>query len=196
LEALKKKFKKDVTAKELFYYTYAVLYSNIFRRKYSEFLMISFPRIPFTGDYTLFQRISSLGENLCNLHLLDTSVSVKGHATFPIGGDDNIKKIKYDKNNERVYINKTQYFGNVQPEVWEYHIGGYQILYKWLKDRKGSKLKYDEQTTYLRIISTIVKTIKIQKEIDEKYFEIEKNLVESPEVHEKENNLTNYLLRD
>jgi hypothetical protein len=42
----------------------------------------------------------------------------------------------------RVYINKDQYFEGISPEVWEFPVGGYQILDKWLKDRKGRNLSF------------------------------------------------------
>ena len=44
----------------------------------------------------------------------------------------------------RVYINKTQYFEGIEPDVWEFQIGGYQVLHKWLKDRRGRKLSFDD----------------------------------------------------
>jgi hypothetical protein len=67
----------------------------------------------------------------------------------------------------RVWINKTQYFDNVPPEVWGYHIGGFQVCHKYLKDRKGRQLSYDDLTHYQGIVAALTRTIELQAEIDE-----------------------------
>jgi len=77
-----------------------------------------------------------------------------------------VEKVTYDANNQRVYINKTQYFDGVPPEVWEFHIGGYQVCQKWLKDHKGRPLTYDELTHYQKIVVAIKETIRLMTEID------------------------------
>ena len=69
--------------------------------------------------------------------------------------------------NKRVYIHKSQYFEDVPSEVWNVHIGGYQVCQKWLKDRKGGTLSYDELTHYQRIIVALKETIRLMQEIDE-----------------------------
>ena len=67
----------------------------------------------------------------------------------------------------RVWINATQYVEGVPPEVWEFHIGGYQVCEKWLKDRKGRKLSYDDQETYQRIVAALAETMRLMDDIDE-----------------------------
>jgi hypothetical protein len=67
----------------------------------------------------------------------------------------------------RVYVNKTQYFQGVEPEVWEFHIGCYQALHKWLKDRKGRTLSYDDVTHYGKIVVALKETIRLMEQIDE-----------------------------
>jgi len=74
--------------------------------------------------------------------------------------------VSYDENNQRVYINKTQYFEGAPPEVWRFHIGGYQVAQKWLKDRKGRTLTYDELTHYQKVIVALKETIRLMAEID------------------------------
>jgi hypothetical protein len=76
----------------------------------------------------------------------------------------------------RVYINRNdkrgggQYFDNVSPEIWEHHIGGYQVCEKWLKDRRlekyGRRLTFEDIEHYQRIVAAVRETIRIQKEID------------------------------
>jgi len=67
----------------------------------------------------------------------------------------------------RVYINKTQFFEGVEREVWEFHVGGYQVLHKWLKDRKGRTLSYDDVAHYGRIVVALKETIRLMARIDE-----------------------------
>ncbi len=173
-EELKTNFKKEITPEEIFYYIYAVLYSNIYRAKYAEFLKIDFPRIPFTKDYKLFIKLGNLGKQLADLHLLNSKILDKTISRFPKSGTDKIEKVKYE--NEKVWINNEQYFNKVAEEVWQYQIGGYQVCEKWLKDRIGNTLSSEEIKTYCKIVTAIAKTIELQKEIDKYYDEAEKTL--------------------
>jgi len=167
----------EPTPEEILYYIYGVFYSNIYRETYAEFLKIDFPRVPFTADYRLFKKIGALGKQLADLHLLKSPALDPPVARYQGGGsNDRIEKITYKENEQRIYINKDKYFEGVAPEVWNYHIGGYQVLHKYLKDRKGRDM--DDAPRYCRIVTALSKTIEIQKEIDEIYPEVEKELVQ------------------
>ena len=63
-------------------------------------------------------------------------------------------------------INKTQYFVGIPEEVYNFHIGGYQVCQKWLKDRKGRQLTEEEIAHYQKIVVALNETIRIMKEID------------------------------
>jgi len=84
---------------------------------------------------------------------------------YPIEGNNLVDKITYQ--DEKVYINKTQYFNSVKESVWQFHIGGYQVCRKWLKDRKGRKLSYDDCNHYLYILAALEQTIDLMDKIDE-----------------------------
>ena len=86
---------------------------------------------------------------------------------YPVTGTNTVEKVTYDDTNQRVYISKAQYFEGVLPEVWNFHIGGYQVAQKWLKDRKGRTLTYDELTHYQKVIVALKETIRLMEEIDE-----------------------------
>lgn len=163
------------TTEAIFYYIYATLYSNIYREKYKEFLKIDFPRIPFTKNINLFNKLAEWGELLAGLHLLKSDKLNNPIAKFQGEGNGLVEKREYK--NGMVYINDKQYFEEIEEEVWNYYIGGYQVLDKWLKDRKGHYLSSDEIKTYCRIVTSLSETIKIQKEIDKLYLEVEKSLV-------------------
>jgi len=172
-----KTYNRQPTPEQVLYYIYAVLYSNTYRSKYAEFLKIDFPRIPFTKDYKLFQTISEYGNKLVDLHLLKSSELDQPIARFHGKGDNSVKKIKYDSKTGHLYINETQYFEGITPEVFEYQIGGYQVCDKWLKGRKGKALSLEEIQTYCRIVTAIESTIKIQDKIDAVYQQAEKDTV-------------------
>jgi predicted helicase len=173
--SLSKAYGKDPTPEEIFFYIYAVLYSNTYRTKYAEFLKIDFPRVPFTKAYTLFSKMAEYGKQLVDLHLLKSPDLDSPVAKFQGTGTDKVEKVKYEDG--RVAINKDQYFESVKPEVWQYQIGGYQVCEKWLKDRKGRSLSLEDMKHYCRMVTAIEKTIEIQKVIDVIYPEVEKETI-------------------
>jgi predicted helicase len=174
IEQLTNEFKKTPTPEQIFYYIYAVLYSNTYRTKYAEFLKIDFPRIPFTNDYKLFIKLGEFGQRLADLHLLKSAELDKSITKLNGKGDFRIEKVRYENGN--VFINKDQYFADIKPDVWEYHIGGYQICDRWLKERKSMLLSADDIKHYCQIASALQKTIEIQKKIDTIYPLAEKDI--------------------
>ena len=166
LEMLKAKYQKAIKPEEIFNYIYAVLYSNRYRKKYQEFLKIDFPRIPFAKDYKLFKKLDKIGKELIDLHLLKNRKLKKTTAKFCGTGLNKIEKREYNKKEKRLYISEDQYFENIGLEVWEYYIGGYQVLDKWIKDRIGKNLSAEEAGHYLKIIESLQQTIEAQKKID------------------------------
>jgi predicted helicase len=157
--------KKSFTPIDLLDYIYAVLHSPTYREKYKEFLKIDFPRIPYPENAAQFRALSKLGGKLRRLHLLDGVEPQEGTADYPVPGNDEVEKIQYDEADRKVFINKKQFFDNVPREAWEFYIGGYQPAQKWLKDRKGRVLSYDDTLHYRRIITVLLKTIEIMEEI-------------------------------
>jgi len=176
-EVLEQKFGKNPTPEEILYYIYGIFYSNNYRTKYSEFLKIDFPRVPFTASYGIFRKMAAYGKGLVDLHLLKSEKLNKPIAKYRgEGNNDRIEKIKYSETEQYVYINSEKYFDSITPELWNYHIGGYQVLQKFLKDRKGRTM--DDPRHYSRIVTAISKTIELQKQIDEIYSQIEKETIE------------------
>ncbi|MGB2728805.1 MAG: type ISP restriction/modification enzyme [Halobacteriota archaeon] len=174
LHALKDALGAEPTPEEIFYYIYAVLYSPTYRKRYEEFLRVDFPRIPIPTDYELFKKLSELGKELVELHLLKHPALLEREIGFPKSGSNKVEKVKYDEKTERVYFNKEQYFEGISKAVWEYRIGGYQVAEKYLKDRKGRVLSLEGIEHYMKVASAIKRTIEVQKEIDEVYKSVEK----------------------
>ncbi|HUU82687.1 MAG TPA: type ISP restriction/modification enzyme, partial [Phycisphaerae bacterium] len=161
--------KKTFGPEDVFHYAYAVFHSPTYRSRYAEFLKIDFPRLPLTSDRKLFARLCALGAELVELHLLERVPEPA--ASYPQSGRSVVDKPHYkpptDQAPGRVYVNKDQYFDSVPPEVWEFHIGGYQVCQKWLKDRKARTLSYDDIQTYRKITEALRRTIQLMRDIDQ-----------------------------
>jgi len=178
IDFLTKTYAKMAKPEKIFYYIYSVLHSNTYRTKYADFLKIDFPRIPFTKDYKLFSKMAGFGKRLIDLHLLKSVEIDQPIAKFHGKGDDRVDKLRYNENGKRVYINESQYFEGITKEIWEYQIGGYQVCNKWLKDRKKKLLSLDDIKHYCKIVTSLQKTIEVQKAIDDIYPEVEKETIE------------------
>jgi Type ISP C-terminal specificity domain/N-6 DNA Methylase len=169
-------------------YIYAIFHSPTYRIRFAEFLKSDFPRVPLTSDVNLFRVLCAKGAELVALHLLESPKLGKPVSRYPVKGSDLVDKgfPKYVAPGEpepgsgkpvregRVYINRRepqakaegQYFEGVAPEVWSFHIGGYQVCEKWLKDRRGRTVTYDDQMHYCKIVTALSETIRLMAEID------------------------------
>ena len=175
LQAVKEALGTEPTPEEIFYYIYAVLYSPTYRKRYEEFLKVDFPRIPIPTDYEMFEKLSELGKELVELHLLKhpTLQERDREIGFPKSGSNKVEKVRYDEKTERVYFNKEQYFEGISKEVWEYQIGGYQVMEKYLKDRKKRELSQEEIEHYMRVAKAIERTIEVQGKVDRVFGKVE-----------------------
>ncbi|MBT9438164.1 MAG: hypothetical protein GAS50_03120 [Desulfobacterales bacterium] len=124
-----------------------------------------------------FKKLAEYGKRLADLHLMQSPELDSPVVKFQGTGDKRVDKIKYDKEGERVYINNDQCFEGLEENIWQYYIGGYQVCNKWLKDRKGNVLSFDDIKHYCKVATAIKHTINIQKSIDEIYNEAEKDLI-------------------
>ncbi|MEW6189552.1 MAG: type ISP restriction/modification enzyme [Actinomycetota bacterium] len=176
LQAVKESLGTEPTPEELFYYIYAVLYSPTYRKRYQEFLKIDFPRVPLSADHKLFKTLSGLGKELAELHLLKHPALQEAEVGFPESGSNKIEKIHYDEKRGRVYFNKDQYFEGISKDIWEYRIGAYQVMDKYLRDRKGRRLSIDEIEHYMKVAKAIRLTIDLQQKIDGIFKEIVSSL--------------------
>ena len=151
---------------DVFYYAYAVFHSPTYRSRYAEFLKTDFPRLPLTSDKKVFAELVDKGAELVALHLMESKALDALITKYLVAGSNTVDKVRYDEKEGRVWINGTQYFEGVPPEVWSFHIGGYQVCEKWLKDRKGRKLLYDDLQHYQRVVVALAETIRLMGEID------------------------------
>jgi type I restriction-modification system DNA methylase subunit len=155
-----------VSPESILAYVYSVLNSPAYRTRYAEYLKTDFPRIPFTKDRDTFVKLAELGQQLIDLHLLRSPELDNPISRFCGKGDSAVIKVEYDAERGRVSINPTQYFDGITPDLWSYQIGGYQVLAKWLKDRKGRFLTAADTQHYSRIVASLAHTCSLQNAID------------------------------
>jgi hypothetical protein len=167
-EYLDARYEHHYSPEEVFGYVYAVLHSPTYRSRYSEFLRIDFPSVRFPNNFEDFEKLSELGWGLVQAHLLrelpeGTTVSYHGK------GDHLVETVKYAPEEQIIAINGTQCFRPVPAELWEFQIGGYEVLEKYLKSRKRRSLSLDEINHVAAIASSLSYSIKQIAKIEGAY---------------------------
>ena len=167
---------KGVIGEQVFHYAYAVFYSPGYRSRFAEFLKIDFPRLPLTGDLELFRALAGLGGELVALHLIESPKLDDITTTYIGPKNPEVGRIGWS--DETVWLDAaatkkgqsatpgTIGFRGVPEAVWNFHIGGYQVCEKWLKDRKGRTLSKDDIAHYQKIVVALNETIRLMQEID------------------------------
>lgn len=155
---------EKIDSLDFFFYAYAILHSQTYRKRYASFLKSDFPRLPLTPSLELFQTLIVFGDELVSLHLMESPKLNKPVTKFMGKGDNEVAKVGYE--NQTVWINSAQGFQSVAEAVWNFHIGGYQVCEKWLKDRKGRVLSNEDINHYHKIVVAISETIRLMDEID------------------------------
>lgn len=161
---------RETTPEELLAYIYAILHSPMYRERYKEFLKVDFPRIPLPHSAEEFEHFVELGQQLIDLHIMKNANNWTLETKFPESGSQKVEQAS--RVDDKIFINDTQYFSNVSDIAWNFYIGGYQPAQKWLKDRKGCILSYDDLMHYRQIIQALCETDKIMKDIDKKMAEL------------------------
>ncbi|MXV86644.1 MAG: N-6 DNA methylase [Acidimicrobiales bacterium] len=154
---------------DVFHYIYAVLHSPQYRRRYADFLRSDFPHIPVPTGHAQFAQLAQIGAQLTSLHLMTAHGDEV--PAFTIDGSREVERVRYSEPSEdtpgRVWINPDQHFEGVSPQTWQLTIGGYQPAKKWLQDRKGRVLDFEDIQTYQRICAALAETPRITQQIDD-----------------------------
>ena len=159
---------------------YAVFHSPGYRERYEAQLKLDFPRVPLPGSAELFRKLAGAGHGLLVLHVLESPKLGKPITTYTgprnpevgrVGWSDGAVWLNAGKTNAREGQRATKPgtigFKGVPEQVWDFHIGGYQVCHKWLKDRKGRTLSDEDVAHYQKIVVALNQTIGIMAEIDE-----------------------------
>jgi len=156
-------------------YIYAVMHSPSYRLLYGSYLMIEYPRIPFPTSPILYGSLSGFGKNLFDLHLLEKDLPMTG---IGYNGPVAPEVVRVAWLNDTVWLDAPTSrngqptrpgrvgFHGVPEAVWNFHVGGYKVCEKWLKDRKGRRLSAEDITHYQRIVVALSETLRIMGEID------------------------------
>lgn len=147
--------------KEIFEYCYGVLYSEMYRGLYNEFLKQDSPKIPIPDSQECFDRHAIAGRRLIDLHLLRTNVHKELYLNTTASQNLLIEQVKFA--NGKVFINKETSIDGINEAAWNYFIGGYQVIDKWLKLHKNQNLDYEKFNRLKKIVGIIEETINIQK---------------------------------
>ena len=172
--------RKTFGPEDVLAWIYAVFYSRRYRERYEALLKLDFPRVPLPGSADLFRKLAEAGHDLLALHLLESPKTGKRITSYAgprnpevgrVGWSDGTVWLDAGKTNAREGHRATKPgkigFNDVPEEVWSFHIGGYQVCHKWLKDRKGRTLSDEDVAHYQKIVATLNETIHIMAEIDE-----------------------------
>jgi hypothetical protein len=162
---------------EVFYTIYALLFSEEYRRRFREALERDYARVPFPLYLALHLKLVEFGSALVSLHLMESPELDDFITTFTGPKDPQVERVGWS--DDAIWLNVgatrgdrdarqgTVGFRGVPESVWTFHVGGYQVCEKWLKDRKGRRLSKDEISQFQRVVVAISKTLRIVFEIDQ-----------------------------
>ena len=77
--------------------------------------------------------------------------------------DMEIGAVKYK--NGTLQLNGNKCIIGISQEVWNYQIGGHQVLDKWFKEHKGETLTIDFFAHIENIVGLLEETIRIKEEL-------------------------------
>lgn len=159
--------------KDLLGYIYAILCTPSYRERYSDLLRIDFPRVPLTRSKDLFMILAARGTRLLDLHSLTGSIDSNLCPRFPVRGTNTVVAPypRFVEREGRVYVNATsegpgQYFEPIPMEVWDFHVGGYRVCDRWLRDRRGRVLSFNDLASYERVVGAINESLGVITEIE------------------------------
>lgn len=168
----KHKILKDKNEEQILAFIYANLYNPKYRSKYLEYLKIGFPKVSFEVSQKEFERFEKLGSELIKLHLMQEIPQDEIDFIFlKENKKPNFKIAKYQEKERfvenKIILNEDLAISPIGAEIWNYTIGGYQVLKQWLKYRKDYVCTKEELEHLLKICKILKKTIEIQKALDE-----------------------------
>jgi len=159
---------------EIFDYIYGILHDPIYRQRFNEYLKRDFPRVPiinapkendddFIVTMDMFHEYVTAGERLRKLHLLQDKIPASIAFEPPTPTNLEIGAIKYK--DEILHLNPNTQITGISPAVYNYRIGGYQVLDKWFKSHKGKIMTIDDFEHICNVVGLLGETIKIQENL-------------------------------
>ena len=172
--------RKTFGPEDVLHYLYAVLHWPEYRARYQESLRKQFARVPVVDDVRLFRSLCNIGTQLLFLHLLQAPSMLDLAPPYPVPGSHQVEdgfpayvgpgefapKSRQRLRAGRIYINAEQFFEGVAPDVWDMYVGGYQVCERWLRDRRGRRLSYEERMHYQRTLVALQETLSLMTSLD------------------------------
>ncbi|EHP5938154.1 type ISP restriction/modification enzyme [Campylobacter coli] len=163
---------KDKSPEEILYFIYANLYNPRYREKYLEYLKTGFARINFEVEQKTFDDFATLGKKLVELHLFKRDL--KDEIDFIFLKEDKKANFKIEKYQEKdrfldnkIILNEDLAISPISAEIWQFTIGGYQVIKQWLKYRNDYECSKEELEHLLKMCKVIKETINLQKELND-----------------------------
>lgn len=153
-------------ALDVFNYALALLNAPSYTSHFGNRLKRDWPRLPVPGNPDIFRALADLGRELAAIQTLESPKLSEPISEFLSSRNPEVEKVAWSRNT--VWLDKAQTTGfhGVREDVWNFHIGGYQVCEKWLKDRKGRTLSKDDIVHYQKIVVALSETIRLMAEID------------------------------
>ena len=157
-------------SRDVLHWMYGVMFSRAYRTHFQAQLRIDFPRIPLPTNRDVFRQLSEQGRELAEAHLsvLDgfwnraLVTSCGETAGLPV--ERGYPRLGAPG---RVAVHRqTDLSGQIEAEVWQFRIGGYQVLARWLKQRRHRELSAAEQEHFQRIAEAIRRTLRWMASIE------------------------------
>ena len=146
---------------EIFDYCYGVLNDPSYVGKYSEYLKRDYPRVKIPANGREFEKYVQAGRRLRRLHLMQEKIPAELTVEPATNEDLVIGSIKYKDG--ALHINPKKQIRGIPQDVWQYRIGGYQVLDKWFKSRKGETLTLKRLEHVMDMAGLLAETVKIRE---------------------------------
>lgn len=158
---------------DVFGFIYAVLHAPTYRARYGAFLKTDFPRVPLPTSLAVFETLARAGRELVALHTLDVGAApVLKTARHGLSeGSDVVERVRFDGATGRLHISDAQWFEGVEAATASFKVGGYVVADKWLSDRRGRTLSFDERRLFPQILVALDETRRVMDDIDAVFLE-------------------------
>lgn len=163
---------------DIFAWIFFIIHSPTYREQLMAALSRGFPIVLFPKTAELLRAGVRLGKELIEvneLNVITCGILRSPVIRFTGSGEARVEKGYPKYANGKVMINGSRWFEDVPRGTWDFHVGGYQVCHKWLKDRagKGGKNPHPGQVLsdedilhYRRVVVALTETRRLMEEVD------------------------------
>jgi hypothetical protein len=146
----------QVNPEQTVQYLLAILHSEVYREKYREFLRRDFPRIPLPLSSKMFTELVAIGQRIDAIYTASTPTS-ENQLPDLVGIRPKVERASWANGHVWLDDSHESGFKGVDQESWNMRVGGYQILDRWLKQRKGQTLSEDQCRDFATLVTRMRK---------------------------------------